>query len=311
MRATLVSTLVLAIGLVTAPSAHAEEVVTINVGDRPSAIAVNSVTGAVYVAGSRAVTVVAGNLVVATVDIGGPLSDIAVNERTGRVYAANAATGTVTVLDGDSNAVAGVIAAGPGKSTVDVDEESNTVYATGGPSGEVAVLDGVSDTVREKLPGPAGPLAGVAVDDGRRLAYFTGERNKTVEVLDTVGEAFVGSVPVGTAPDGLDLHEASNTLYVANSGIHHMSVVDGATRTEKATVLLRSAASAVAVHQSSNTVYSNGGPNGLIRIDGTKNEVSGELTLGTNAGDVAVDQRTRVVYAADPQRDALLAITGF
>lgn len=311
MRAKLISTLLLAIGLVTAPPAHAEDVVTIAVGDRPAAIAVNSVTGTVYVAGSSSITVVAGNLVIATVDVGGPLSDIAVNERTGRVYAANAGSGTVTVLDGDSNAVLGVIAAGPGTSTVDVDENSNTIYAAGGPAGDVALLDGVSDTLRETLRGPAGPLIGVRVDAGRRVAYFTGDQSKTVEVLDTVGKTFVGAAPVGNAPAGLDLHEASNTLYVANSGIHHMSVVDAAARTEKAKVLLRSAASSVTVHQDSDTVYTNGGPNGLVRIDGHENKVTGELPLGTNAGDVAVDQHTRILYVADPQRDSLLAITGF
>ncbi|MDI5977773.1 YncE family protein [Amycolatopsis magusensis] len=314
MRARVIPKLVAALCLaaaLTAPAAHAEDVVTVAVGQRPVAVAVNSGTGTVYVAARNAVAVVSGNVVVATVPLGGPLSDIAVDERTGRVYAANAVAGTVTVLDGDNSAVLGVIAAGPGMSTVDVDEEANAVYATGGPDGSVAVLDGVSNTLRETLPGEAGPLAGVRVDSGRQVAYFTGDQSKTVEVLDTAAASFVASVPVGKAPAGLDLHEERNKVYVANSGIHHLSVLDGETRTEEAEILLPSAASSVAVHQGSGTVYTNGGPNGLARIDGSANEVTGELALGTNAGDVAVDQHTGTVYVLDPRQDALLAITGF
>ncbi|WP_414935996.1 hypothetical protein [Amycolatopsis sp. cmx-11-51] len=43
-------------------------------------------------------------------------------------------------------------------------------------------------------------------------------------------------------------------MFVANSAIHHLSVVDASACEEKATVLLRSESSAVAVHQGTNTV---------------------------------------------------------
>ena len=61
-----------------------------------------------------------------------------------------------------------------------------------------------------------------------------------------------------------------------------------------------SESSSLAVYQGTNTVYTNGGQNGLSRIDGTAGTLSGELSLGINPGAVAVDQRRHVVYVTDP-----------
>jgi YVTN family beta-propeller protein len=149
------------------------------------------------------------------------------------------------------------------------------------------------------------------VDAARRLAYLSSMFTDTVEVLDTTTGKFVASIAVGRAPAGLALHRASNTLYVANSGIHHLSVVDGASRTQRETILLRSEASSVAVHEASNTVYANGGPDGIVKIDGAQRKIVGELSLGINPGGIAVDQRTGTVYVTDPLHDLLHVITAF
>ncbi|RZQ64220.1 YncE family protein [Amycolatopsis suaedae] len=305
----------LAAGTLFAPAAAAAEVKTVTVGDRPTALDVNSETGMIYVANtdSGTVSVVEGasNLVVATIGVGGSPSDVAVNDETKRVYVASPVTGTITVIDGESNTIAGVIAAGPATSTVDVDETANVVIAGSSKGGAVAFVDGVSNTLQTTVPGKVHTLVSGRVDPGRRFAYFTSEWTGSVEVLDTVSRSFVAVVRVGPGPAGLDLHEATNTLYVANSGVNHLSVVDCALKNEKAIIGLKSAASTVAVHERSGTVYANGGPNGLVKIENGKPEVSGELSLGVNPGDVEVDQRTRIVYATDPLNDKIFAITGF
>jgi DNA-binding beta-propeller fold protein YncE len=90
-----------------------------------------------------------------------------------------------------------------------------------------------------------------------------------------------------------------------------MSVVDGSTRTERKTILLRSEASSVAVHEATNTVYTNGGSNGIVKIDGTTGSLSGELTLGINPGTVAVNQRTKAVYVTDPLHGKVSLVRNF
>jgi DNA-binding beta-propeller fold protein YncE len=100
-------------------------------------------------------------------------------------------------------------------------------------------------------------------------------------------------------------------VYVANSGIHHMSVLDGPARVERRTILLRSEASTVAVREATNIAYTNGGPNGLVKIDGETGAISGELALGVNPGAVAADQRANDVYVTDPLHGKVFLVRNF
>ncbi|WP_236789674.1 YncE family protein [Amycolatopsis sp. GM8] len=289
------------------PAEAAPRVRTIPVGPDPALVAVNSGSGAVYVGnGDNSVSIVDG----VTVEIGGTPTDLSIDEASGQVYAASEHAGTVTVFD-PAGRIRGLIAAGPGASVIDLDADDNRLYAAGGTAGSVAVIDTVAGVITGLLHGPGHGFGGIRVDSGRRVAYLSNVDAGTVEVLDLGSRRFTTTIPVGQAPTSLALHDASNTLYVANSGIHHLSVVDGASHTERARILLRSEASSVAVHQSSHTVYANGGPDGIVRIDGAAGKITGELSLGINPGGIAVDQRSGAVHVTDPLHDQLYVIDGF
>jgi YVTN family beta-propeller protein len=296
-------------------SARAEDVRSIDVGGAPAGIAVNPVTGLAYFtdpeAGTVSVVDPRGAAVTAVVQVGGEPGDVAVDTKANRIYVANPPAGTVVVLDGRTHDLVSVVGAGAGASALAVDEQANRVYATSGDTGMLAVLDGVSCTLTALVPGPKPSLAGIAVDPGRKLAYCASTTTDSVEVFAIDSGKFVASVKVGHNPTAVAVHHESGTVYVANSGIHHMSIVDSTTRTERKTVLLRSESSAVAVHQGTNTVYTNGGQNGLSRIDGAAGALSGELSLGINPGDVAIDQRTRTVFVTDPLHGRVFVIGDF
>jgi len=94
-------------GMVVAPvAADAAPAVsaTIPVGTDPFAVAVNPVTGTVYVvnAGSNSVSVISGrtDTVTATIPVGSEPLAVAVNPVTGTVYVANEISGTVSVILG-------------------------------------------------------------------------------------------------------------------------------------------------------------------------------------------------------------------
>ncbi|MEU8636710.1 YncE family protein [Amycolatopsis sp. NPDC048633] len=284
--------------------ARAEDVRSIELGGAPTAVAVNPVTGLAYVtdpeAGTLTVIDPRAAAAGAVIRVGGAPGDVAVDAKANRVYVSNPPAGTVVVLDGRTHDVVSVIGAGVGASALAVDEQANRVYAASGGTGTLAVLDGVSCTLAALVPGPKPSLGGVAVDPGRKLAYCASTGTDSLEVFSIDSGKFVASVKVGARPTAVAVHAESGSVYVANSGIHHMSIVDAATHTERKTVLLRSESSALAVHQGTNTVYTNGGQNGLSRIDGGSGTLTGELSLGVNPGDVAVDQRTRTVFVTDP-----------
>jgi DNA-binding beta-propeller fold protein YncE len=301
--------------VVFAPAARAGQVTAIDVGGAPTSVAVNSVTGFAYVSDPAAGTVsvldsISGTLS-AVIPVGGQPGDLAVDPVTNRVYVTNPPGGTVIVLDGLTHDVVSVLGAGIGVSAVDVDEQANRIYAVSGVTGTLAVLDGVSSTLRKLVFGPVPGLSAIAVDTGRKLAYCTSVGTNSVEIFDIAAGKFTASAKVGQSPIGVAVQRETGTVYVANSAIHHLSVVDSGTRAERKTILLRSEASAVAVHQGSNTVYTNGGPNGIVKIDGELGALSGELTLGINPGDLAVDQRTRTVYVTDPLHGRVSLIRNF
>jgi DNA-binding beta-propeller fold protein YncE len=297
------------------PAVAAPQVVTIDVGGEPTSVAVNSVTGTAYVtdASTGTVSVIDSRSaeITAIIVVGGVPGDIAVDEVTNRVYVTNPDGGTVAVIDGSSNLVVSVIGAGIGASVVDVDSSANRVYVGSRSTGEVAVLDGISSAMIALIPSDVQVLSGVSVDPGRKLAYFSSLDTDTVEIFDTAALKFVGSTRVGRNPAGIAVHRGTGTVYVANSGIHHMSVVDGPAKIERKTILLRSEASAVAVREATNIVYTNGGPNGLVKIDGETGAISGELPLGVNPGAVAADQRANDVYVTDPLHGKVFLVRDF
>ncbi|HET6707063.1 hypothetical protein [Amycolatopsis sp.] len=315
-RRTLFALLTAGAGALALPgTARAEDVRSLDIGGAPARLAVNPVTGLGYVTDAQAGTVSVVDPRSAAVDdvihVGGEPGDVAVDPKAGRIYVANPPAGTVVVLDGRSHDLVSVVGAGAGASALAIDEPANRVYAASGATGTLAVLDGVSCTLTALVPGPKPALAGIGVDPGRKLAYCASPGTDSVEVFSIDTGKFVASVRVGRNPTGVAVHHQSGTVYVANSGIHHMSIVDAATRTERKTVLLRSESSALAVHQGTNTVYTNGGQNGLSRVDGTAATLSGELSLGVNPGDVAVDQRSRTVWVTDPLHGRIFLVRDF
>ncbi|KDN19648.1 YncE family protein [Amycolatopsis rifamycinica] len=301
--------------LVLPGTARAENVRSIELGGAPAAVAVNPVNGLGYLTDAQAGTVSAVDprsaSVVDVVHVGGEPGDVAIDPDAGRIYVANPPAGTVVVLDGRTHDLVSVIGAGAGASALAVDEATGRVYAASGTTGTLAVLDGVSCTLAALVPGPKPGFAGIGVDPGRKLAYCASPATDSVEVFSTDSGQFVASVKVGRNPTDVAVHHASGTVHVANSGIHHMSIVDSATLAERKTVLLRSEASALAVHQGTNTVFTNGGQNGLARVDGTAGTLSGELSLGVNPGDVAVDQRRRAVWVTDPLHGRVFVVRDF
>jgi len=138
--------------------------VTVNVGETPGGIAVDSRTNTVYVTGesSSDVSVIDGRTCNATHTSGcrrtpvhvlaGPgARGIAVNELSDTVYVANTAADTVSVIDGSAcNATvhrgcgghAAVANVGSSPRRVAVDELTNTVYVTNAGSNSVTILNG-------------------------------------------------------------------------------------------------------------------------------------------------------------------------
>jgi YVTN family beta-propeller protein len=192
------------------------EPVTVKVGPNPQFLAVDGKTHTVYVANSGADTVsvidartcnarrTSGCKVVATVKAGALPFTLAVNDVTGTLYVADLGAGTVSVLDAARCNATNVSGCGRKPASVKVgdfpggialDAKTNTIYVTGQVTNDVWVIDGKACNAHVRSGCARAP---------RRVAAGPGAR-------------------------GIAINARTDTIYVANTAVGTVSVIDGST----------------------------------------------------------------------------------
>jgi YVTN family beta-propeller protein len=267
----------------------------------------------------------------------GPLA-IAVNPMTDRVYVANTNSGTVSVLDGRSDAVIAtvnvgkrpyVLAANPienkvyvsntfsdlltiidGKTNttstvktgsadaIDVDSKRNQVYLLGYESSSLTVLDGV-DRSLSKMPAGAMHLWAMAIDEAAATLFVTRIGNADIVAIDAHSHSLT---PIGTGqlPCAIAANERTRRLYVANCGDDSVTIIDETKRAAIKTIQVGSHPQALAVDAKNNLIYvANTHGDGVTVIDGSGNQVVATLPAGTNPYAMAVDADGGTLFVAN------------
>jgi DNA-binding beta-propeller fold protein YncE len=303
-----------------------------------------------------------------TAEVGAGPDGLAVDQATSTVYVANSGNDTVSVINAAAcNArrrsgcaqPAATIHAGPDPAGVAVDQATDTVYVTDAGGNRVSVINGATCNARRhsgcgQTPRTVrvgvGPF-GIAVDQATDSVYVTSpganDLGDTVSVIDGAtcnGTHHSGcgqtapTVKVSTGPFGIAVSQATDTVYVANTGQlfagvfgHTVSVINGATCNgvqhtgcgqTPATVTVGPAPFGIAINQATNTIYAannNGGdgPASLSVIngatcDGTNTTGCGHTPpvipgVGRAPNGIALDQTTHTVYTANFQ-DATVSV---
>ena len=289
---------------------------SIGVGSSPFAMAVNPVTGQVYVANnsSGTVSVINGatNMVAAPVPVGTDPRAVAVNAVTGYVYVANFGSNNVSVIDGATNTVTTTIPVGTQPQAVAVNAVTGKVYVANSGSNSVSVIDGATNTVTTTVPVPVGSYPdAVAVNAVTGKVYVANEFGNNVSVIDGATNTIAAAVPVGLIPDAVAVNAVTGQVYVTNNGTENVSVIDGATNTVTATVPVGTNPAAVAVNAVTGQVYvANEDSNNVSVIDGATNTVTATVTVGSTPDGVAVNAVTGQVYVANQDSDNVSVIDG-
>jgi YVTN family beta-propeller protein len=236
------------------------------------AIAVNVLTGTVYVAGVEpsnmnasgvegvvvAVHPDSGN-VIATIPVtansGLGLVALAVNPVTEKVYVSNDTDNTIAVINGKRNEVTDSISLnGQTPAGIAVNFLTGKVYATLNDN-QVAILKEGDSSVEYATYGSQ--TSGVAVDLRNDREYVTDGvfDTPTVGVLSQDGST-LASIPVGLFPQGVDVDFVTNLVFVANEADGTVSRINASNNTVTATISV--AANSVAVNPLEATVYAVG-----------------------------------------------------
>jgi YVTN family beta-propeller protein len=151
--------------------------------------------------------------VLTTVAVGDSPGLIGVNPATNRIYVPNGLSGTVSVIDGVSNAVVDVFAVGGTPTAVGVNPVTNRLYVTRIWDDCVVVLDGGTGDLLATLAVPAQPYDVTVIPSTSRI-YVVSDGGRAVTVIEDVVYSFSGFFrPVDNTPT-LNLTKAGSAIPV-------------------------------------------------------------------------------------------------
>jgi len=259
-----------------------------------------------------------------TIPVGTYPDSVAVNNASDKVYVANRESNNVSVIDGRTGVrTEDTLTAGTYPTSIGVNQKDDTVYVGNSRSYSLSVFNGKASgprsadvTVRLSPVGPGNGPSAVVVDqrDGTVYVpdYGNAVRPGAVSVLSGSTNTVTRTFPVGVAPIDAALHEASDTLYLANWVPKNVWAVNARTGSRIGEPIpMDSNASAVAVHQADGTVYATSwGTDAVAVIDGTTKAVTHTIPVQRAPMSVAVDQVDNRVFVVNSQANSLSVIDG-
>jgi YVTN family beta-propeller protein len=292
-----------------------------NVGQSPTAIAVNSDTNIVYVTNSRDDTVSVidiNNMKVSPIIVGHNPLAIAIDESTNTVYVVNSGPfghrsslqfGSLSVINGKNNMKLKDIPVGKYPSSIAVNSDRNLVYVVNSGSNTVSVINGTSNTKIKDIDVGTNPQH-ITVNEATNKVYVSNEYSNTVSVINGTSNTKIKDIDVGDHPHVIAIDHLTNTTYVVNAGydVQHgsstnahfstVSVINGTSNTKIKDIDVGDRASHIAVDEATNTVYvvnSGYGVDGSISIiNGTSNTKIKDIDVFGIPGDIVIGISGRI-----------------
>jgi DNA-binding beta-propeller fold protein YncE len=312
--------------LLIAPAAKGQTVVqTLPVGTNPQKVAINPVTGTVYVAnaGSYSISVVNGlTHTVSLLALGAWPLDLAVNPASNKIYVLT--NGAVKVIDGATDTISATITgSGNNPSGITLDSSLNRVFVANGSDRSVTVINGANDLIIGTILISGTPsFKGIGVNPDTHYVYVAANGSDTVEVIDGQTAVYKRSIALSlnVGPVGIAVNPVTNKIYVSTD-TSVVEVINGETDVAAATfgsaVVTGPHPGSVVVNPVTNKVYSaNLTGHSLTVINGAigATPASAGPTLILNAtaqpNSLVVDPSGNKVFINDPENGAIHQLDG-
>ena len=271
---------------------------------------------------------------IGTVPVGNSTTYIAANPSTNKIYATNYADGTVTVIDGATDATS-TIAVGQRDEFLVINSVTNKIYVNNRRDSTVSVINGATNTVIKTISGFDHPIIS-DLNPVTNKIYVPNSGNgadNTMGIIDGRTDTLITTIMVGQVPIAAAVNPVTNKIYVvnecgnSNDCTDHgtVTVVDGATN-HTASVDVGWNPVLVLVNQQTNKIYvlnncgnnagsadclANGTPTqgSVTIIDGATNSVQ-NVNTGTNSGALALNPVTNEAYVANSVDNTVTFING-
>ena len=213
----------------------------IPVGFEPRSVAINPITGKIYVVNrgqpSYGLSVIDSTtfMLQRTISLNQGPVDVAVNSRLNRVYVSNPLQQRIHVIDGATDELLEPITVGPGPSALAVDESTNTLYVL--MNSRVPAVNGllpIVDDMEQREIRPLRPIdpvgidsQDVAIDTENDRIYVSnvgkaGLASPSVTVLHRSSLTVLATVALTAPARGLALNSDAREAYVATDGDVHV-----------------------------------------------------------------------------------------
>jgi YVTN family beta-propeller protein len=280
---------------------------TINVGENPLGVAVNTRTKRAYVANfhDNNVTVLdaSNDQVLGTIPVGAFPAGVTVSENRNQIYVANTGDKTISVIDGGSQAVVATIPLGgisPWRLALDPLTEE--VYGTAPGNGDIFVVDGPRNALIAGIGG-LGQATDVAVSPQRTAVNLPITDAEKVMVLQGGTANHVTGSLDAASPRTVAVNDTLGRLYVGNN-LGAISVIDLATSEQRALLPVGSGVGAdgviaLAVNENTGRTYALSYNSRTLSVLDSSNHVSAIGTVGYAPSGLAVSSTTSKVYVTN------------
>jgi DNA-binding beta-propeller fold protein YncE len=255
-------------------------------------------------------------------------------------YVANGFAGTVTAVNATSNAVT-TITVGPAGSdlySIAVNPATDLIYVVSNQTGTMTVINGANNQVATTVPSAATLPVAVAVNSATNMVYVLGQgTQQNLNVYSGATNALVGGVAVAGTTYALAVNSVTNTVFASSVGTvttapatqttpatllsgPWLTVIDGATDAITSTVLQQNTLTALAVNQTTNTIYGSNTAQNLLTVigqpvtptspQGTQWAIEANVMVGGSPGPIAVNPTTNTVYVGNTASDSISVVNG-
>jgi len=297
---------------------------------------------------AAAILPAAAQTILATVPVGQDAFALAANPVTNKVYVANycgndpscggSSPGTVTVINGLTNTVDATITVGGHPALPIINPVTNKIYVTNRRDNTVSVINGATNTVSKTIPVGSHPTYGdVNVLTNKIYVVNNGNgQGTTMSVIDGNTDTVTATVTVGNYPQAASVNPLTNKIYVVNYcgnqfGCNQtfangtVSVVDGASNTVTATVMVGVGAALVFADPGTNKIYVMNSCGSTLSCDATgdNTNVIGSVTqidgatlttatatTGQGSGAMAINTVADKVYVSNSTDNTETVIDG-
>ena len=272
----------------------------------PTAISTPTATetpgGAVTATPTPTATPTAGYLpgtptVVATIAVGANPVAVAVNSATNRIYVSNYDSGSVTVVDGLSNAVIATIPVGSNPFGITANPATNRIYVGNRGSGTVSVIDGITNSVIGSIAVGSGPVC-IAIDPVTNRIYVANNGSSNISVIDGATDTVTTTITLTGQPGDIAVNPLTQRLYAGDHGGNRVMVVDLSTSSLMTSISVSGSPTGVGVNPTTNRIYAALWNNERVAvIDGATNSVLSDVWVGSCPVGIGVNAQRNRVYA--------------